>query len=96
MTLGGNQKIEENKKLTWKIKDEKVWVNNVKTDLENKFNILLKPMQIRTFVVEITKLQHSLSTTTGNPKAGAPNLKITFETLFLTLLLIACFNNNNY
>lgn len=56
--LGGNQWLTENTKLTWKVEDkslqDKTHPTNVDQKLLDPKHIMLTPMQIRTFVAEIT------------------------------------------
>ena len=51
-TLGGNQWKDEKENLEWKIKGEKMAVKKPKNVPDNDDNIILQPMEIRTFIVE--------------------------------------------
>lgn len=58
-TLGGNQWLEDNERLKWvSDKDYVVGTNYtihpIKAEIRNEMNVLMMPMQIRTFVVDVS------------------------------------------
>ena len=60
-TLGGNQWLEEKDRLKWRPEANEILGNDSVVPLQSEdkdgMNVLLKPMQIRTFIVKL-KLRH--------------------------------------